>query len=59
MESEDLIRVKGKPNTEHEGKEGTAIRTFWLNKSDGPIAVLWNGETEKVMVNLEDIDIVE
>lgn len=53
------FRVKGKTKTEYEGKEGTAVRTEWLNNPNGPIAVLWDGDIDKTLANREDIDILE
>ncbi len=62
MGNEALTRVKGKPNTKYEGKEGTAIKTEWIKLATsqiGPIAVLWDGETEKELVSLDDLNIIE
>lgn len=66
MGNETLIRVKGKPNTIYEGKEGTAVKTDWYNISGKRItpqpriiAVLWNGESEKELVNLDQLDMIE
>ena len=66
MENEALIRVKGKPNTEYEGKEGTAVKTDWYNIFGKPItpqprlvAVLWDGEPEKELVSLDGLDMIE
>ena len=62
MGNEALIRVKGKPNTKYEGKEGTAIKTEWLKlatSQSGPTLVLWDGETKKEMVSLDDLNIIE
>ena len=66
MENEALTRVKGKPKTRYEGKEGTAVITTWVNSFGKPItpqpklvAVLWEGELDKEMVSRDDLDMIE
>lgn len=66
MGNKALIRVKGKPNTTYEGKEGTAVKTDWYKISGKPItpqprlvAVLWDGEKEKELIILDDLDMIK
>jgi len=40
-------RVRGRPNTEYEGKEGWAVDISWVENipKDTPIKVEWDNET--------------
>jgi len=61
------VRVKGKPNTEDEGKTGMIIeKGRWINHRAKPAKppvdiwfVLWKGETDKKLKREDDLEIIE
>ena len=61
------IRVKGRPNTDDEGKIGRIIeKGRWINSRAKPVKppadiwfVLWEGETDKKLKREDDLEIIE
>lgn len=60
------VRVRGRQNTEDEGKIGVIIeKGRWINHKGKPTKpptdvwfVLWNGEADKKLKSKEDLEII-